>query len=107
MKKNDCLCRRYTAKEWGNDETTIEVFIGYKLLREPSSSEPGQFTMVELRRTVTDGKAENWSETKLEGPFEATAVSGLFQKNIVIDDAAALQRTLFKLMERSLTAFAA
>ncbi len=32
MKKNDCLCRRYTAKEWGNDETTIEVFIGYKLL---------------------------------------------------------------------------
>ncbi|MFH7098467.1 hypothetical protein ACHWI2_38855, partial [Klebsiella pneumoniae] len=54
-----------------NDETTIEVFIGYKLLREPSSSEPGQFTMVELRRTVTDGKAENWSETKLEGPFEA------------------------------------
>lgn len=71
MKKNDCLCRRYTAKEWGNDETTIEVFIGYKLLREPSSSEPGQFTMVELRRTVTDGKAENWSETKLEGPFEA------------------------------------
>ncbi|WP_254921935.1 VWA domain-containing protein, partial [Salmonella enterica] len=38
---------------------------------------------------------------------ETTAVSGLFQKNIVIDDAAALQRTLFKLMERSLTAFAA
>lgn len=71
MKKNDCLCRRYTAKEWGNDETTIEVFIGYKLHREPSSSGPGQFTMVELRRTVTDGKAENWSETKLEGPFEA------------------------------------
>ncbi|OKO99411.1 VWA domain-containing protein [Xenorhabdus eapokensis] len=38
---------------------------------------------------------------------ETTAVSGLFQKNIVIDDAAALQRTLFRLMERSLTAFAA
>lgn len=38
---------------------------------------------------------------------ETTAVSGLFRKNIVIDDAASLQRTLFKLMERSLTASAA
>lgn len=47
MKKNDCLCRRYTAKEWGNDETTIEVFIGYKLLREPSSS----------GRPIHDGRA--------------------------------------------------
>lgn len=72
MNKNDCFCRRYTAKEWGNDKTTIEIFIGYKMLREPSSSGPGQFTLVELRRTVTDGKAENWTEIKLEGPFEAT-----------------------------------
>ncbi len=70
MKKNDCLCRRYTAKEWGNDETTIEVFIGYKLLGSPAPRRQ-PVTMVELRRTVTDGKAENWSETKLEGPFEA------------------------------------
>ncbi|AYV08502.1 MULTISPECIES: hypothetical protein [Gammaproteobacteria] len=70
MKKNDCLCRRYTFKDALTSET-FEVFIGYKLLREPSSSGPGQFTMVKLNRTVTDGKAENWSETKLEGPFEA------------------------------------
>lgn len=35
---------------------------------------------------------------------ESTAVASLFDKNIVIKDAAALQRTLFKLMERSLTA---
>ncbi|MDA1379338.1 hypothetical protein PCI56_04890 [Plesiomonas shigelloides subsp. oncorhynchi] len=70
MKKNDCLCRRYTLFDVFTS-ATMEVFIGYKLLREPSSLEPGQFTMVELRRTVTDGKAENWSETKLEVPFEA------------------------------------
>ena len=38
---------------------------------------------------------------------ETNAVTRLFPTNIVIDDAAALQRTLFKLMERSLTAFAA
>jgi len=36
--------------------------------------------------------------------IETTAVSALFRKHIVIDDVAALQRTLFKLMERSLTA---
>lgn len=39
--------------------------------------------------------------------IETSAVSGLFDKNIVIDDATELQRTLFKLMERSLTANAA
>lgn len=35
---------------------------------------------------------------------ESTAVARLFDKHIVINDAAALQRTLFKLMERSLAA---
>lgn len=70
MKKNDCLCRRYTLLDVRTAVTT-EVCIGYKMLREPSSSGPGQFMMVELRRTITDGKAENWSERKLEGPFEA------------------------------------
>lgn len=39
--------------------------------------------------------------------IETSAVSALFKKNIVIDDATDLQRTLFKLMERSLTATAA
>lgn len=39
--------------------------------------------------------------------IETSAVSALFPTNIVIDDAADLQRTLFKLMERSLTATAA
>lgn len=38
---------------------------------------------------------------------ETNAVTRLFPTNIVIDDAAALQRTLFKLLERSLTSFAA
>ena len=32
---------------------------------------------------------------------ETNAVTRLFPTNIVIDDAAALQRTLFKLLERS------
>ncbi|WP_419208035.1 VWA domain-containing protein (plasmid) [Photobacterium leiognathi subsp. mandapamensis] len=39
--------------------------------------------------------------------IETTAVNRLFNTNIVIEDAADLQKTLFKLMERSLTAFAA
>lgn len=39
--------------------------------------------------------------------IETSAVSALFPTNIVIDDATDLQRTLFKLMERSLTASAA
>jgi nitric oxide reductase activation protein len=39
--------------------------------------------------------------------IETSAVSGLFDKNIVINDATELQRTLFKLMERSLTTNAA
>ncbi|MND15824.1 von Willebrand factor type A domain protein [compost metagenome] len=38
---------------------------------------------------------------------ETNAVTRLFPTNIVIDDAVALQRTLFKLLERSLTSFAA
>ncbi|MFC6674307.1 VWA domain-containing protein [Marinobacterium aestuariivivens] len=48
------------------------------------------------------------SEIEMVGiGVETSAVSSLFQKNIVIDDAAELQRTLFRLMERSLTASAA
>jgi nitric oxide reductase activation protein len=39
--------------------------------------------------------------------IETSAVTSLFQKNIVIDDATDLRRTLFKLMERSLIVTAA
>lgn len=39
--------------------------------------------------------------------IETHAVNSLFKTNIVIDDASDLQRTLFKLMERSLTGSAA
>ena len=38
---------------------------------------------------------------------ETQVVSALFSENIVISDAADLQKTLFKLMERSLTVSAA
>lgn len=67
---------------------------------------------------VTDGQPENASACRsvidlcersnielIGVGVESTAVSEWFQKNIIIDEAASLKRTLFKLMERSLTAF--
>lgn len=50
----------------------------------------------------------NKSDIEMVGiGVETSAVSSLFSTNIVIDDATDLQKTLFKLMERSLTATAA
>ncbi|MDV5598755.1 hypothetical protein QM084_26495 [Klebsiella pneumoniae] len=67
MKKNDCLCRRYTAKEWGTTKSHNRS-LHYAVVLEPVWT---ALSILSSRRTVTDGKAENWSETKLEGPFEA------------------------------------
>ncbi|MDV0844458.1 MULTISPECIES: hypothetical protein [Gammaproteobacteria] len=72
MKLNDCLCRRYTfstVTAWQVNQT----FIGFKVLREPSSSAPGQLVMVEICQVVINGKAQNWSEQQLGNTFEANS----------------------------------
>ncbi|MFM5361623.1 hypothetical protein ACET98_11070 [Aeromonas veronii] len=70
MKLNEYLCRRYTL----TNETGWEVkekLIGFEMLREPTSSSPGHFRLVEISQVILNGKAQKWVETILSTTFEA------------------------------------
>lgn len=72
MKLNDCLCRRYSlANETGWE--VKETLIGFEILREPSSSSPGHFGLVEISRLITNGKSQQWAKKKLSQTFEANS----------------------------------
>lgn len=72
MKLNDCLCRRYSlANETGWE--VKEKLIGFEILREPSTSAPGHFGLVEISQVIVNGKAQQWAQTKLSTTFEANS----------------------------------
>lgn len=72
MKLNDCLCSRYSlANETGWE--VKEKLIGFEILREPSTSAPGHFGLVEISQVIINGKAQQWAQTKLSTTFEANS----------------------------------
>ena len=73
MKLNDCLCRRYSlANETGWE--VKEKLIGFEILREPSTSAPGHFGLVEIPRSLLMGRLSNGPKQNSLPPLKPTVL---------------------------------